>query len=213
MADDARGRAALDRMWVGPALGLAALIVIGGAYLLVTRQKAPAAPVAFLLPVTTNQITSLQFQAQGKALTLYQNAAAGSTTIWTISSPTGAQANQAMVEGFVSELVTLTPTRTLTAAPSAADLSSYGLSPPAGVLTVNRSNGSPVLLDLGAQSTVGGYYAQVGGSQTVYLIDGTLAGEITADPSAWLPLPSSTSSSASPAGVTSGAASGASATG
>jgi hypothetical protein len=206
--DDEEARA--DRMWLGPVVGLACLAALGIVYYAVTHpHRKPAAPAHYLLDVTTNQIRALEFQAHGKTLTLYQTPVKGGSgaTTWTVGSPAGAAADQTYVQGFVSSLVTLEPARTLTKSPTPAQLQSWGLAPPAAILTIERTgSAAPLVLDVGAASPVGDYYAQVAGSPTVYLLDSTIASEITADPTAWLP-PSATSPSGSAASATGSASS------
>lgn len=185
-----------DRMWLGPVAGLAVLAALGIVFYAVThpRTKAPAVS-SYLLDVTATQIAALRFQAQGKTLTLYQTQSSGGAT-WTIGG--GAQADQSLVQTFVGNLTTLTADRTLTKAPTAADLQSWGLAPPTSILTVERTGGAASLqLKLGVQSPVGDYYTQVGQSPTVYLVGGTVASEISANPSAWLPPPAASGSASS----------------
>jgi hypothetical protein len=195
-----RGASGPERVWIGPAAGLCALIVLGGVYFAVTHPRTKPQASHDLLQVTTDQIRALEFHAQGKSLTLYQNPGQNGATTWTVGSPSGQAADQSLVESFVGQLVTLTPTRTLTTAPTSADLQSYGLAPADTILLIDRTNGLPQLeLDVGAQSPVGDYYARVGGNPTVYLLDQSIASEISADPSAWLP--------PSPSGTAAGTAS------
>ena len=195
-------------MWAGPAVALGLLIVLGALYFLLSRPgAAPKAPT-FLLHVTTDEISAMDLHAHDKTLTLYANPGTAGAVDWTIDRPGGTPADNNLVQSFVSSLVTLTPSRKLMASPSASDLQSYGLSPASSVLVVHlRSGGTPVELDVGQTAPTGEYYARVAGDPAVYLIDGMVAGEITADPKAWLPVASSTSSSASasaaPAGVAS----------
>jgi hypothetical protein len=213
-AEDQDDEARQDRMWLGPVIGLACLAALAVVYYIVAhpRQKSQAA-VPYLLGVTTSQIHALEFQVHGKTLTLYQNAVPGGSgaTLWTIGSPGGQQADQPYVQGFVSSLVTLQPTRTVTKSPTSADLQSFGLAPPGSVMTIERTgSAAPIVLDVGVPSPVGDYYAQVGGSPTVYLIGSTIGSEITANTSAWLPPPSSTSASGASASGASGFGAGAS---
>lgn len=221
---EARGkrlRSSDSRMWSGPTAGLGLLLVLGAVYFLVTRPgPAPKAP-DYLLHVTTNQISALEFHAKGKTLTLYANAGSAGAIDWTINRPGGTSADNTLVQSFVSSLVTLAPSRKLMDSPTPTDLQSFGLAPAGSMLLIHLNNSQPSIeLDVGQTAPTGEYYTRVGGNPAVYLIDGMVAGEITADPNAWLPIPSSSVSgtgasgtaasapSAAPAAGVSGSASG-----
>ena len=209
-SDRARHRA--DRFWLGPVAGLVLLCLLGGLYFLLTRPKPPAKVTPTLLSLTEGQIASLTFDAKGKTLTLYRGATAGGTTHWHIGSPAGAAADSTLVQSFVGNLVTLTATRTLTTNPTAAALKAYGLTPPTASVVVARTGGRPGLrMDVGARSPVGGYYTQVDGLPTVYVVSGMTPAEISANPSAWLPIPTTPASSGASSATASGAAAGATA--
>lgn len=191
-----------DRFWLGPVAGLVLLILLGSAYYLLTHTQAKPKLALSLVPTTVNEMSSLTFHAQNKALTLYQTPNAGGGTAWHIGSPTGTTADDSLVGNFVGGLITLTPTRTVTSNPTGADLKAFGLAPPASSVAIARSNAQPNLqIDVGAQSPVGGYYLQVAGTPTVYLVDGMVPAEISADPNAWLPIPTTPSSTAASSSV------------
>jgi len=212
------GRGSADRFWFGPVAGLVVLILLGCVYFLISRPHAPSKPASVLVPVTVSEISSLTFTSQGKSLTLYQTTAAGGTS-WHIGSPTGAAADSSLTGSFVGALITLTPDRTLTTtAATSADLKSYGLTPPTASVAVNGSGGTTIeQVNVGVASPVGSYYVQIAGKPTIYLVSGMVPAEISANPNAWLPVPSTagsgTSASAAPpapgtvAGSTAGAAS------
>lgn len=204
-------RRAADRFWLGPVAGLVLLCLLGGLYFLLTRPKPPAKVTPTLLSLTEGQIASLTFDAKGKTLTLYRGATAGGTIRWHIGSPAGPAADSTLVQSFVGNLVTLTATRTVTAAPSAAALQAYGLTPPIASVVVARTGGRAALrMDVGARSPVGGYYTQVDGRPTVYVVSGMTPAEISANPSAWLPIPKTPAASGAASGAGGGAAAGAS---
>ena len=194
-------------MWAGPAVALGLLVVLGVLYFALSRPASgPKAP-AYLLHVTTDEISALEFHAHNQSLTLYANPGTAGAIDWTIGRPGGIPADNNLVQSFVSSLVTLTPARKLMASPSAGELQSFGLSPAGSVLIVHLKSGLPsVELHVGQTAPTGEYYAQVAGDPAVYLIDGMVAGEITADPKAWLPVTSNTSSSAGAPGAPAGAA-------
>lgn len=196
-------RHSADRFWLGPIAGLVLLALLGAAYYALNRPHTAPKPAAALLPVTVSQMASLTFHSDNKTLTLYQSANTGGGTSWHIGSPTGATADDSLVGSFVGGLVTLTASRTLSTNPTGADLKAYGLAPPASSVTVARSDGQPNLeLDIGAQSPVGSYYAQVAGQAAVYLVDGMVPAEISADPKAWLPVPATSSSTSASSSAT-----------
>ena len=221
MANTAKdgGRHSADRFWFGPMAGLVALILLGSAYFLLSRPHASPKPPSVLVPLTVSGITSLTFQSQGKSLTLYQTKGSGGTS-WHIGSPSGAAADSALTGSFVGSLITLTPDRTLTTTPTAAELKAYGLTPPTASVAVRGADGQvTVQLNVGVASPIGSYYVQVAGKPAVYLVSGMVPAEISANPNAWLPVPSSsgsgttasavapTSGASGTAGTTSGASS------
>ena len=190
-------RHSADRFWLGPVAGLVLLILLGTVYYAVSRPPTAPKPAATLVPVTVSEIASLTFHSQNQTLTLYQSPAQAGGASWRIGAATGEAADSSLVGSFVGGLVTLTASRTLSSSPTAADLKAYGLAPPTSSVSVARTGGRPALqLDLGTQSPVGSYYAQVAGQATVYLVDGMVPSEISADPKAWLPVPATPSSTA-----------------
>lgn len=197
----ATGRRDGMRLWLGPVAGVAAIVILIVGYLMVTHHK-PSTPVSFL-GVTVSEMTSLNLDAQGKTLSLFQVAdQSTNSTTWNIGSATGSAADQTLTQSFASSLATLQPTRTLTAAPTAAQLKEYGLNPPNASVTIALSGGrAPVTVNIGVASPVGGYYAQVAGKPAVYMISSTVPTEIKTTPSAWLTPPSSTSASGSASGA------------
>ncbi len=194
-------RAGSGRFWLGPVAGVAALAILAGAYALLVRPKHQTKPTHYLVGISASSIRSLTFQAHHKQLTLYQQAAAKSAaagTTWTIGHPGGTSADQTLVQGFVSSLVTLQASRTLAAKPTASQLQGWALAPAHASVRITPASGKPVLLAVGLSTPVGGYYARVDNAGPVYIIHGMVPAEISADPKAWLPPPSSfTSSSAS----------------
>lgn len=189
------------RMWLAPVLGLVAIGLLAAGYAVVVALQQKPAPPAFL-GITVTEIHSLTFSAQGKSLTLYQVAqpSAGGST-WNLDSPTGTQADQSLTQSFASALVTLQPTRTLTTTPTTAQLQAYGLDPVTASVKVGLTGGkSPVTVNVGIASPIGGHYAQIAGKQTVYMITGQVPNDISADPTAWLPPPSTSSTSGSGTG-------------
>ncbi len=201
----------IARFWIAPLVVLVILAAVVGVYLLVNRPKAAPPSSPSLVPVTVDQIQSLTFQQSGKSLTLYQEPSQNGGTQWTIGSPQGVAADQQLTSGFAASLVTLTPTRTLTASPTAAQLQEYGLQPPQASVTVKASGrGKPVVLDVGNASPTGSYYAQIQGQSQVYLLNGLLPSEIRADPTAWLPQPTSSTSSSGTSATSASSTSGSS---
>lgn len=195
MADTSRngGSRAADRFWLGPVAGLVALILLGSAYFLLNRPKAPSKPASVLVPLTVSQIAALTFTVQGQTLTLYQSSGAAGTA-WHIGSPNGAAADSSLAGNFVGGLVTLTPDRTLTGTPTSAQLKSFGLAPPTASVALKGSSGQMLeQVNVGVTSPVGSYYVQIAGKPTVYLVSGLVPSEISANPTAWLPAPSGTS--------------------
>lgn len=198
-----------DRFWLGPLAGVAALLVLAGTYFALTRPRAPVKPANLLVPLTVNQISALTFTAQGKTLTLYQTAGTGGTA-WHVGSPGGPAADTSLIGSFVGSLITLTPDRILTTTPTTAQLQAYGLSPAKASVAVVGSDGKlAVQLDVGTTSPLGSYYLQLAGKPTVYVVSGSVPAEISADPHAWLPPPTSSSgTSASGTSAASGTAPG-----
>jgi hypothetical protein len=208
-----RSRGSLgDRIWLGPVLGLGVLAALVAVYVALTRPPAHPKPAPSLLGITADQIAALEFHSHGQALTLYANNGKDGKVTWTIGAPGGTPADQNLVQGFVSDLVTLNASRKLLAAPGPSDLQQFGLQPPQASLVVHRKGGAAsVELDVGLTAPTGEYYARVGGDPAVYLIAGMVPSEISADPKAWLPVPSATgsgSSSSTSAAAGSGSASG-----
>lgn len=201
-------------LWLAPVLGLVAIGVLVAGYAVVVGSHQPPATPSFL-GITVSEINSLTFTAKGKSLTLYQvpDASAGGTS-WNLSSPTGGPADQSLTQSFASALVTLQPSRTLTKAPTATQLKEYGLDPATASVEVGLTGGkSPVTLDVGIASPVGGHYAQIAGQAPVYMVSGSVPNDISADPTAWLPPPSTSGTSGTPSGTASSSSSSSGASG
>lgn len=88
---------------------------------------------------------------------------------WQITAPIRFPADPATVRDLLNEMATLTPTRTVV--DSAADLSTYGLEPPAATVRVSAGLSTPRTLLLGdATATQTAYFAATEGSRKVFLI-------------------------------------------
>lgn len=186
-----------DVFWAGPTVGLAVLALLAGLYAWLGRPhpRAPAAPT--LLGTTLSQVTAVRMTTGGKTLTLFRNPKVplGPTgPQWKVGSPAGPDADQTLAGDFITSLLALHPSRVVTRRPSAAELRAYGLKPPRTSVQVLRGSAPAVEMDVGEQSPIGDYYATVKGRPEVYLINTTVASQISANPNNWLPLPSTPSS-------------------
>lgn len=98
--------------------------------------------------------------------------------LWHITAPTPELADQGRVTSFLQSLSWLTPTRVLEGAVSAAD---YELDPGQLHIEVTLLDGTQHAVTYGAATPAGsGYYAQVEGDASVYILDYALFSTATA---------------------------------
>lgn len=183
------------KVWVGP--GIAVLVLIGLllGYRAIGHGSKPAQgltaskqpTVVSIKPADVERVT---LRAGGKTLVLVRapaKPAAGSAPAspspdWRLGSAGGAKVQGSSVSDLLYALDPLSAQRAVKVAPKAA-----GLQPAAKTLAVTLRGGTRTVLEIGSASPVGGYYAQVRGKPAIYLIGGSLPGQIQATPGAWLP--------------------------
>jgi hypothetical protein len=195
-----------DAFWTGPVVGLAVLALLGVAYAVLGRPHRTPAPPPLLGVIPQAQIAAVTFRSGGRALTIYRDTGVhiGLGVKWAIGSPTGPAADDTLMGGFVSSLLSLSATRLVTRHPTAAQLATWGLHPPLSSVTIRRTGGRPpVQLDVGRESPVSDDYAMVAGRPAVYLINTYVAGEISANPTNWLAAQSSTATGSGGSGTSS----------
>lgn len=186
-----------NRFWLAPFVGVLVLVALVAVYTWQVNRPAPETTTPPLLGIETSQVTQLSITDSHGTLVFYPKLG-GST--WYLGSPTGPEADNTLVTGFVGSLATLTAIQTVTAAPTASELTAYGLSPAVKTVVMERGTLPTKTLLVGNESPVqNGYYAQVQGNNTVYLINTSLAQEISSTESLWLPPPSGTSASSASA--------------
>ncbi len=182
-----------NRFWLAPFVGVLVLVALVAVYTWQVNRPTPQATVPPLLGIATSQVTQMTITDSSGTLQFYPKSS-GST--WYLGSPTGPEADNTLVTGFVGSLATLTAVQTVTAVPTASELTAYGLSPATKTVVIERGSLPTKTLLVGSESPVqNGYYAQVQGNNTVYLINTSLAQEISSTESLWLPPPSGTSAS------------------
>jgi hypothetical protein len=162
---------------------LVLLVVLAalGAYVLLVERHTPVGEVEAATPVPTSQPPLLAFASADARVVRITGTNDGRRTefayrdsgLWHITHPVVQEADQGQVVRLVEELADLRPRRALTE--TTAPLADYGLDPPAMRLEVEVADGSRHAVLLGARNADGsGFYAQVDGQPTVYLVPSTL---------------------------------------
>lgn len=196
------------RLWIGPAVGI---VVLAGLVVAVRTVKPSGPPSGAgssssasstasgptVVNINPDDVTRVVMTVGDKSLTLVVVPSKSKSKTpplepdWRIGSPTGAKADANTVTSLLFALDPLTSQRTVDIQPKDA-----GLSPPAKTLAVTQTDGATTTIAVGSQAPIGGTYAEVQGKPTIYLIGGSLAGQITTTPSAWLTPPASSSTAA-----------------
>ncbi len=160
---------------------LLAILVALGAYVLLVERKAPAGSAEGGTPVATLQPPLLTFaSADARTVRIVRTEderriefVYRDSGLWHITEPVAEEADQAQVVRLVEELADLRPRRTLSE--TTAVLAEYGLVPPAMRIEVELADGTRHAVLLGNRNPdSSGFYAQVEGEPTVYLVPVTL---------------------------------------
>lgn len=105
--------------------------------------------------------------------------------VWRLAEPFGARADKAEVEALVRKLVELEKKRTLEETGDGTSLADLGLEPPEATISLKAEGGDRVLR-LGDEVPMSkDRVATLGGRPEIYVVDGSVLGEVTRDPGAW----------------------------
>lgn len=199
---DGGGRRRRPDFWAGPVLGLCAVALLIGAYAWLGRPHKAKPPADLLMPASLAQVAGVEFRSGARTLTLYRETG-GKTGLglrWAIGTVRGTSADSATINSFVTSLLELQPVRLVAKRPTATQLAQWGLDPPQASASLLLLGNRPAMeLLVGKVSPVGDNYASIAGRTAVYLINTTLAGEVSPNPARWLPTSSQTSSGGSTA--------------
>lgn len=155
-------------------LVFAAILVVLGGYIWYTFLRADAPPLNPVTPAPTrvvvlefpfNEAQALEVrEVETNVVTRVVRTADG----WQMEQPAQGEAYIPRVERLVFELSRVTAERSF----AAADLTPYGLNPPAYQAHVTLQDGSVVTLDVGNENPDGNYaYARKPGDASIYLAD------------------------------------------
>ena len=190
------GRRRRPDFWAGPVLGLCAVVLLIGAYAWLGRPHKAKPPTDLLMPANLAQVAGVELRSGARTLTLYRETG-GKTGLgvrWAIGTVSGTSADSATINSFVTSLLELQPVRLVAKRPTATQLAQWGLDPPQASATLLLLGNRPAMeLQVGKVSPVGDNYASIAGRTAVYLINTTLAGEVSPNPTRWLPTSSKTS--------------------
>ena len=153
------------------------IVVALGAYLLLVERKAPSSGEGGTAPAPTMLAEILSYPlGDVRGLSLFRPDTGQRTEIvrqddgkWHLALPIESEADQGKVIRLVESLSSLRPKRVLTG--TIEQLTDYDLDPPAMQVKIEMKDGSTHTLNLGAKNpSRSGYYAQVMGDGTLYLL-------------------------------------------
>ncbi len=166
---------------VGTLCGLLAVLILAFAgYLGLSawteaKEAQEAEGTSFsVLDLDSSAIVRMAYQSEGAELALVRGE---DTDIWEYESDRAFPLKQSEPEAMLDALAGLSASQQF----EGETLSDYGLDAPSQTVSFTLEDGTETLLTLGDENAVtGGYYLQVNGGSTVYLVDGTLGDAFSA---------------------------------
>lgn len=150
------------------------LVLLLGVYLFLLKwnqsqeEQETEAAAEQVMSAASDEIEELTIQREGVSLAFVK-----SEDGWTYKEDADFPLNQDTLDGVAENLEEVTANRTLE---GAAELSEYGLDSPVIQVTVKKTDGTGLTLQIGNEnSATGDYYAKLAGEDTVYTIGSAVA--------------------------------------